>query len=348
MRYETAFRTIAGRVEAERAHHLGLLALRGAGVLPRLTAALTGGVAGGPAAAYPVTAMGLRFRSPLGVAAGFDKDAGAVTGLAALGFGFVEVGTVTPRPQPGAPAPRLFRLPADRALVNRLGFNNDGADAIAARLARLRSRPSRLPPGFVIGVNIGRNRSTPDGAASGDYASAARVLAPVADYLVVNVSSPNTPGLRDLQSVERLRPVLAAVQEAVAGARVPVLVKIAPDLADADIDGIVALAVDMGLAGVVAANTTLRRSGVAIRARGRGHCRGRRAVRCATAGADPAHREPGRVGGRGPVGGDRRRRHRLRPRRPTGPGRRRGPGCGLYGFHLRRPALAPPGDRRAG
>jgi len=255
--YDAAFRALATRVDAERAHDVGFGAIRAAGAVPGGRAALRRVLdASGPATA--VDAMGLRFRSPLGVAAGFDKSGLGVLGLGALGFGFVEVGTVTPRPQPGNPAPRMFRLPADRALVNRMGFNNDGAEVVAARLARLRAR-DRLGD-LVVGVNIGRSRATPDAEAVGDYATGARLLAPVADYLVVNVSSPNTPGLRDLQAVDRLRPVLGPVLDQ-AGA-VPVLVKIAPDLADPDVDAVADLAVEVGLAGVVATNTTLSRAGL--------------------------------------------------------------------------------------
>lgn len=255
--YDVLFRALASRVDAEHAHRVGFGAIRAAGSTPGGPAVLRRVLdASGPATA--VTALGLRFRSPLGLAAGFDKSALGVVGLGALGFGFVEVGTVTPRPQPGNPAPRLFRLPADWALVNRMGFNNDGATVVAARLARLRA--SNALGDLVVGVNIGKSRTTPEAASVEDYATGARALAPVADYLVVNVSSPNTPGLRDLQAVGRLRPVLQAVLGE-AGA-VPVLVKIAPDLADADVDAVGDLALEMGLAGVVATNTTLSRDGL--------------------------------------------------------------------------------------
>ncbi len=257
MLYDAAFRVLAPRVDAERAHDLGFGAIRVAGAVPGSPAVLRRVFDGsGPATA--VDAMGLRFRSPLGLAAGFDKSGLGVVGLGALGFGFVEVGTVTPRPQPGNPAPRMFRLPADHALVNRMGFNNDGAEVVAARLARLRARDALGD--LVVGINIGRSRATPDVDAAGDYATGARVLGPVADYLVVNVSSPNTPGLRDLQAVDRLRPVLRAVLDE--AGRVPALVKIAPDLADADVDAVADLALEIGLAGVVATNTTLSRAGL--------------------------------------------------------------------------------------
>jgi dihydroorotate dehydrogenase len=211
-----------------------------------------------------VRALGLEFPGPVGLAAGFDKDARGTRGLAALGFGFVEVGTVTARAQPGNPRPRMFRLPADRALVNRMGFNNAGALAAAARL-RGRGRG-----GPVVGVNIGKTRVVPDEEVAGDYAASARAVAGVADYVVVNVSSPNTPGLRDLQATDRLRPVLVAVRAALdasgggrSGGRVPLLVKIAPDLADADVDAIADLALELGLDGIIATNTTVSRDGLA-------------------------------------------------------------------------------------
>ncbi len=173
-----------------------------------------------------------------------------------LGFGHVEVGTVTAIPQEGNPRPRLFRLIPDRAVINRMGFNNGGAEKAARRLARLR-RSRRRP---VIGVNIGKSRVVPVEEATADYVRSARLLAPLADYLVVNVSSPNTPGLRGLQEIELLRPLLAAVREA-AGAT-PLLVKIAPDLADAEVEAVARLAVELGLAGIVATNTTISREGL--------------------------------------------------------------------------------------
>ncbi|MGH8827617.1 MAG: quinone-dependent dihydroorotate dehydrogenase, partial [Jiangellaceae bacterium] len=198
---------------------------------------------------------------PLGLAAGFDKNAVGIDALGALGFGFVEVGTVTGRGQPGNPRPRLFRLVADAAVVNRMGFNNDGAAAVAARLARRRRRRRSLP--VVVGVNIGKTKLVPDAHAVADYEASTRLLARYADYLVVNVSSPNTPGLRDLQAVERLRPLLEAVRrqaDAVSSRRVPLLVKIAPDLSDEDVLAVADLALDLGLDGIVATNTTVSRA----------------------------------------------------------------------------------------
>jgi dihydroorotate dehydrogenase len=215
-----------------------------------------------------VRALGLDFPGPLGLAAGFDKDARGTRGLAALGFGFVEVGTVTARAQPGNPRPRMFRLTADRALVNRMGFNNAGAAAAAAVLRRSgQGQPRARRGGPVVGVNIGKTKAVPDAEAAADYAASARAVAAVADYVVVNVSSPNTPGLRDLQAAERLRPVLVSVRSALDETsrerRVPLLVKIAPDLADADVDAVADLALELGLDGIIATNTTISRDGLA-------------------------------------------------------------------------------------
>ena len=209
---------------------------------------------GGPCRPGPLaTAVaGIAFPNPLGMAPGFDKDAEVPDAVLGLGFGFTEIGTVTPRPQPGNPEPRLFRLPEDRALLNRMGFNNDGAGQVALRLARHRAS---VP----IGVNIGKSKTTPAGDAAQDYAAGARLLGPLASYLVVNVSSPNTPGLRDLQAIESLRPILTAV---LAQTSTPVLVKIAPDLSDDDVDAVADLAVELGLAGIVATNTTVSREGL--------------------------------------------------------------------------------------
>jgi dihydroorotate dehydrogenase len=182
-----------------------------------------------------------------------------------VGFAFVEVGTVTAEPQPGNPAPRLFRLPADRALINRMGFNNHGAAAAAARLLARPARAARAWPSgrLLVGANIGKTKAVPESAAAADYAESALLLAPAADYLVINVSSPNTPGLRNLQAVAELRPVVAAVQAALQATgrpQLPLLVKIAPDLADEDIDAIADLALELGLAGIIATNTTVSRS----------------------------------------------------------------------------------------
>jgi dihydroorotate dehydrogenase len=198
------------------------------------------------------TVFGVRFPGPLGLAAGFDKDGLGLDTWGPLGFGYAEVGTVTAVAQPGNPEPRLFRLPEDRALLNRMGFNNHGAGQLALQLARHH-------PDVPIGVNIGKSKVTPPEHAADDYRSSARLLGPLADYLVVNVSSPNTPGLRDLQAVESLRPILSAV---LGETSTPVLVKIAPDLSDEDVDAVADLAVELGLAGIVATNTTVSRAGL--------------------------------------------------------------------------------------
>ena len=266
--YRLLFRVVLRRVPAEAAHRAGFGLIRVLGLaagVPGVTGALRRWF--GPRdAVLRVRALGLEFPGPLGLAAGFDKDARGVAGLAALGFGFVEVGTVTARAQPGNPRPRMFRLPADRALVNRMGFNNEGAGAAAARLRRLVEGARGGQARVIVGVNIGKTRAVPDEEAARDYAASARAVAGVADYVVVNVSSPNTPGLRDLQAADRLKPVLMAVREALDAAadhRVPLLVKIAPDLADADVDAIADLALELGLDGIVATNTTVSRDGLA-------------------------------------------------------------------------------------
>ncbi|HEY2237697.1 MAG TPA: quinone-dependent dihydroorotate dehydrogenase [Streptosporangiaceae bacterium] len=260
--YGLAYRTVLRRIPAEGAHRAGFGLIRLAGAIP-----------GGPGLlrrrfaprdpALRVRALGLDLPGPLGLAAGFDKDARGADALGALGFAFVEVGTVTAQPQPGNPPPRMFRLPADRALVNRMGFNNQGA-AVAA--SRLRHRPGRPGERVAVGVNIGKTKVVPPERAVADYVASARLVAPVAGYVVVNVSSPNTPGLRDLQAVSTLRPLLrgvrAALDEAEPGRRVPLLVKIAPDLADGDVDAIADLALELGLDGIIATNTTIARAGL--------------------------------------------------------------------------------------
>jgi len=260
--YRLLFRVVLRRLPAETAHRVGFALIRVAGAAG--AAGLLRRWLGPRDPVLRVHALGLEFPGPLGLAAGFDKDARATAGLGALGFGFVEVGTVTARAQPGNPRPRMFRLPADRALINRMGFNNDGAAAAAARLRRRPRGPGARP---VVGVNIGKTRAVPEQDAAADYAASARAVADVADYVVVNVSSPNTPGLRDLQEVDRLRPVLAAVREALDAAagsrRVPLLVKIAPDLAGPDVDAVADLAVELGLDGIIATNTTVSRAGLA-------------------------------------------------------------------------------------
>ena len=264
------YRMVLRRVPAETAHRLafGLIGVFGSVAAVPGAAWLLRRWLGPRDPVLRVRALGLEFPGPLGLAAGFDKDARGTRGLAALGFGFVEVGTVTARAQPGNPRPRMFRLTADRALVNRMGFNNRGAASAAARLRQARQHgPRRSPGGSVVGVNIGKTRAVPEAEAAADYAASARAVAAVADYVVVNVSSPNTPGLRDLQAADRLKPVLVAVRAALdasaGGRRVPLLVKIAPDLADPDVDAVADLALALGLDGIIATNTTVSRDGLA-------------------------------------------------------------------------------------
>lgn len=229
------------RIDPERAHRLAIagLSLGLAGTDRALTPALA------------TTAMGLAFANPIGLAAGFDKQGEAVRPLMRLGFGFVEIGTVTPRPQRGNPRPRLFRLPEERAAINRFGFNSDGIEAVCARLRRLRTG-SRLPA--PLGVNLGINKEGADPVR--DYAALARACQPYADYLTVNLSSPNTPGLRDLQKAGQISAILSAIG---AVNRLPVLVKLAPDLADADLPDLLAAIGEGGAAGVIVSNTTIAR-----------------------------------------------------------------------------------------
>jgi dihydroorotate dehydrogenase len=251
--YPLFFSVVLSRLDPERAHHLAFSVIR---ALPafgfgRLVHRLTR-----PRTDLGVETLGLRFESPFGLAAGFDKDGKAVIGLGQLGFGHVEVGTITAVPQPGNPKPRLFRLIPDRAVINRMGFNNAGARAAALRLSAVRSVAGRP----VLGINIGKSRVTPVEDATADYLVSAALLAPLADYLVVNVSSPNTPGLRGLQELDQLAPLLRAVK-AKAGST-PLLVKIAPDLSDDEVTRISELCVALGLDGIIATNTTISRSGL--------------------------------------------------------------------------------------
>jgi len=269
--YDALFRGVLARVDPERAHRLGFRAIRIGRGISRSVVRVPGD---------PVQAMGLSFPHPLGLAAGFDKNGVGIDALGALGFGFVEIGTVTALAQPGNPRPRLFRLPEDHAVVNRMGFNNDGAEAVAHRLerrslaldrrdrravGRIGQRPDARP---VLGINIGKSKVVPDDderAVLDDYAASARLLAPYADYLVVNVSSPNTPGLRSLQAVDRLAPLVDEVRRVADDAAhgpVPMCVKIAPDLADEDVLALGELARDRGLEGLIATNTTISRDGL--------------------------------------------------------------------------------------
>ncbi len=252
-------RPLLFQLPAESAHRAGFAALR-------LLEDLFERFGGGTAEADPILAQdlwGLHFPGPLGLAAGFDKNAELPHVWAALGFGFAELGTITAHPQAGNPRPRLFRLPADRALINRLGFNNRGAAAVAGSLA---ARLHRRRPPIPLGINLGKSRDTPLDAAADDYLQSFRALAPLADYVAINVSSPNTPGLRDLQSAAQLEPLLAALQkENRAQARRegraprPLLVKVAPDLGDEELSDVAAVAMRAHVAGLIATNTTIER-----------------------------------------------------------------------------------------
>ena len=250
MFYDLVFKLLFTKFDPEFIHHV---VVRGIRIGKSLGLTSIGAVKASETS--QVEAFGLNFNGPFGLAAGFDKNAVAIRALGDLGFSHVEIGTVTALAQPGNEKPRLFRLTADRALINRMGFNNDGAEAVAARLGTLRAKYGQQLP--IIGVNIGKSKVTPVEEAANDYRTSARLLAPFADYLAVNVSSPNTPGLRSLQEVSALRPILVAVQEESLG--LPVLVKIAPDLADEDIRAVAELALELGLAGVIATNTTISR-----------------------------------------------------------------------------------------
>ena len=250
-------RPLLFRFTPERAHHLTFSLLELAAKVPGAVA-MVGGAP--PPALAAVEVMGLRFPSPVGLAAGMDKDAKHVDALSALGFGFIEIGTLTPRAQPGNEQPRLFRLTADRALINRMGFNNGG---VQAAVERLRKRK----PGIIVGGNIGKNKETPNEQALDDYVTCFEALYPVVDYFVVNVSSPNTPGLRALQDKGPLLEILTRLhalngQRAGSGPRKPILLKIAPDLTDAQLDDVVAVVKESGIAGVIATNTTISREGL--------------------------------------------------------------------------------------
>lgn len=231
-------------LDPERAHRLTIAALKSAPALPV--------TAPGPLA---IEVAGLRFPNPLGLAAGFDKDAEVPDAALRLGFGAVEVGSITPQPQAGNPKPRLFRLPEDRAVINRMGFNNGGALAAAERLEARRGKPG------IVGVNIGANKDSADRIF--DYATMARVMAPLASYLAVNISSPNTPGLRALQDEGPLRELLSAVSDARAekcgSGGPPIFLKVAPDLTRADIDAIARIAIEMELGALIVSNTTISR-----------------------------------------------------------------------------------------
>ncbi|BDG08056.1 quinone-dependent dihydroorotate dehydrogenase [Anaeromyxobacter paludicola] len=249
-----AARSLLFRLDPERVHGLAIPVLRALG-----RPAVAGVVRPAARPALRTRCLGLDFPNPLGMAAGFDKGEVIAPGLFALGFGAVEIGTITPRPQPGNPRPRLFRLPQHRAILNRMGFNNDGAETCAARLAAL--RPEDRPG--VLGVNIGKNKVTPNEEAEKDYLACIDRLHPFADYLVVNLSSPNTPGLRELQGRAHLERLLGACMNRLGQLPrpPPLLVKLAPDLTPEALDEAVDVALESGVQGIVATNTTIQRPG---------------------------------------------------------------------------------------
>jgi dihydroorotate dehydrogenase len=250
-------RPVLFRFEPERIHRLTLDALRIAGGNP-LGRATAGFLGGAPRRLTPTTVAGVPFRNRIGVGAGFDKDGVALPGWAALGLGFAEVGTVTPLGQAGNPRPRLFRLADDGALINRMGFNNGGAAAAARNVMLARHH---LPAGFAVGINVSCNRHTPPDRVVEDFCAAHRQVAPVADYVVINVSSPNTPGLRDLQDPTRLAALLTALDgmHDTLDAAPPLFVKLAPDLDDTARDALLAALVELPVAGVILSNSTTRR-----------------------------------------------------------------------------------------
>ncbi len=252
----TVLRPLLFRLEAEQAHRATLTALALAARC-RVTRAVAR-----PPAALPVRAFGLEFPNPVGLAAGLDKNGEYLDALGALGFGCIEIGTVTPRPQAGNPRPRLFRMPRQQALLNRMGFNNAGVEALAANVERAHWRG-------VLGINIGRNKTTPNERAADDYLACLERVYPLASYITVNVSSPNTPGLRELQHAEALRRLAGTLVEARErlatrhAARTPILLKIAPDLDAAQMDAIARVLLDSGIDGLICTNTTVDHSGVA-------------------------------------------------------------------------------------
>ena len=293
-----SIRPLLFRLDPERAHRW---VFRYVGLAARLPgfAAAERALFGYEHRALHTSLWGRELSNPLGLAAGFDKDGRLIAPLVGLGFGHIELGAVTPRPQPGNPLPRIFRLPADEALINRMGFNNMGAAALAQRLAAWRRRES---PGVsaLVGVNMGKNRDTPLERAGEDYLACLRALHEVADYLVINVSSPNTPGLRSLQdraSLERALGPVCAERDALArqtGRRVPLLIKLAPDLAPAELEDLAGVARGAGLDGLVAVNTTLGREGLRSPRRGEeGGLSGRPLFARAVAAVSALHRGAG-------------------------------------------------------
>jgi dihydroorotate dehydrogenase len=254
--YERFVRPVLFSLSPEAAHNFAIHNLRAACSLPSVLRMLERF----QPAAKPRTVFGLTFRNPVGLAAGFDKNGVAIPAWAALGFGFVEIGTVTAKAQPGNPKPRIFRYPEQEALINRLGFNNDGADRVAARLRELRE--SGRWPAIPVGINIGKSKVTPIETAVEDYLYSFRLLAPLGDYVVLNVSSPNTPGLRTLQDHDALEQLLVAIRRENETSRKSVLLKIAPDLSSSELEQIIAACEQNGIGGIIATNTTLDHSAI--------------------------------------------------------------------------------------
>ncbi len=253
--YERFVRPLLFSLDAETAHHLAIALLRCASHVDLVLRALR---VFRPAS-RPKTVFGVKFPNPIGLAAGLDKDGVALPAWGALGFGFIEIGTVTAKPQPGNLKPRIFRFPEQRALINRLGFNNDGADAIAKRLRRLRD--SGRWPAIPVGINIGKSKVTPLEKSTEDYLYSFRLLQEFADYIALNVSSPNTPGLRELQKPAALSRLLRAIRDENRAAK-PLIVKISPDLSPAELHGIVTTCEQSEVAGIIATNTTLDHSSI--------------------------------------------------------------------------------------
>lgn len=257
------FRPFLFRLDPETAHHLTLQMLRVAGNLP-LSNWFLRQIYKVPS--RPVRAFGLTFKNPVGLAAGYDKDAVALNGLSALGFGHVEVGTVTLKPQPGNPKPRVFRLPEDEAVINRMGFPGRGAEYVVDRLKHSNIRTFKRA-NTVLGLNVGKNKDTPLEEAATDYIALMRTFAPYADYLTINISSPNTVGLRRLQGRDMLDNLLRKIklEYETWNTKRPILVKIAPDLSDEEMDDAMGVILDRGMDGIIATNTTLSREGLQSR-----------------------------------------------------------------------------------
>jgi dihydroorotate dehydrogenase len=255
--YERFIRPLLFSLDAETAHRLTIALLQSASYVDRALRALSSF----QPAPKPKTVFGVNFPNPIGLAAGLDKNGVALPAWAAMGFGFVEIGTVTAKAQPGNPKPRIFRFPEQQALINRLGFNNDGADEIASRLRKLRES-GRWPGNCRVGINVGKSRATPLTQATDDYLYSFRLLQDFADYVALNVSSPNTPGLRELQEPAALSQLLRAIRDENRINARPVLVKISPDLSPIELEQIIAVCEESEVAGIIATNTTLDHSSI--------------------------------------------------------------------------------------